>query len=316
MANGGICLFGGRKVLLPDAHPKGLVGHWTFDQVKPIDTSGNYNHGKNSIPPGPGVGARGASALFNGFDYVEVPHSPSFAAQEFAVTFWAFLSHAPVAHGADRLCPLLHKGKVNNDHAPSLLLNTRTRALKFVVSTDSDEHPSGEFVESNARMPVQRWTHFALVRKAHGLQLYVNGILDAEKTPTAATVLNEGPLYIGAVPWLRDTCNLNVLIDEVRFYSRTLDHDEVQAEAAPALGGIEPGFMHFGCSDCTVEKAAESCRDGYHLCTAMELHTGGYQVARTMGFVDWTSHVWTHAALKEEANKEALGVGLCCTDQR
>lgn len=317
MANGGICLFNGRKVLLPDAAPKGMVGHWTFDAIKPLDNSGNYNHGRNPIPPGPGVGSIGSSAMFNGFDYVQIPHSRSFTSEEYAVSFWVYLTHQPVTNGPGRQCPLLHKGGTGEEMSPALTLATDSRKLRFVQTTDSDEFPDGEFIQSHARMPVQRWAHFALVRKAHAMQLWVNGILEDERASGAKTILNDGPLYIGSVPWLRDQCNLRTYIDEVRFYARPLTRDEIQAEAAPALGGVEPAFLHFGCDDCAVVKAAESCREGYHLCTAMELHTGGYQAARTMGYIDWaTPRVWTHSMLKDDSAKDQTGVGLCCTDQR
>jgi len=317
MANGAICLFGGRKVLLPDALPKGLVGHWTFDAIKPLDSSGNYNHGKNPIPPGPGVGSTGSSAMFNGFDYVEIPHSQSFTSPDYSVSFWAYLTHQPVVSGSGKQCPLLHKGGVGDDQSPSFTVSTQSRKVRFVQSTDSSEFPDGEFVESHARMPVQRWTHVALVRTGHDMQLWINGILEAERTTATKVMLNEGPLYIGSVPWMRDSCNLRTYIDEVRVYTRRLTRDEIQAEAAPALGGVEPAFLHFGCEECTVERAAEVCREGYHLCTAMELHTGGYQAARTMGYVDWSSpRVWTHGMLKDANAKGEKGIGLCCTDTR
>ena len=41
---GALCVFGGKKVVLPDATQPGLTGRWTFDEVKPIDSSGNGNH--------------------------------------------------------------------------------------------------------------------------------------------------------------------------------------------------------------------------------------------------------------------------------
>ena len=105
-------MFEGRKVLLPDATPKGLVAHYTFDEIKVLDSSGNSNHAKYAIPAGPGVGGKGASAMFNGFDSVEVPHSPSFDSKVFSVSFWMYLYKDPAAsvrHGA-KWCPILQKG--------------------------------------------------------------------------------------------------------------------------------------------------------------------------------------------------------------
>ena len=70
-----------------------------------------------------------------------------------------------------------------------------------------------------------------------------------------------------------------VYVDEVRFFGRAITKPEVQAEAAPALGGIPPSFTQLGYSSCPLAKAkSESCPDGMHLCTEMELHSGAYQV--------------------------------------
>lgn len=67
-----------------------------------------------------------------------------------------------------------------------------------------------------------------------------------------------------------------MLMDELRFYNRVLHEAEIEAEAAPALGGIEPSHILLGCVNCLLEKASKSCIEGYHICTNIELHTGGY----------------------------------------
>ena len=326
VAERGVCLFGGQKVLVPDAAPNGLVGHWSFDGVKPLDSSGQRNHGAAAIPPGPGVGSSGASAMFNGRDSVKVPHAQSLTAPSYSVSMWVYLRRMP--EGADtkpaRNCPLLYKGDDGNHPAPSLEVNTRSRELRFVVETDSDKFPSGEFAASAARLPLRRWTHIAVVHGHHSLQLWVNGILDAKNVTEGASVFNKGALHLGGVPWLADKCGVELYVDEVRYFSRALTADEIQAEGEPALGGIEPSFLHLACKSCTLKAAATGCREGYHVCTVMELHTGGYQVARLMGWASRTTHVWSHAAVAgDEAdpahtlNKgKAQGLGICCSDQR
>lgn len=336
IAEGSICLFNGKKVLMADATPKSLIGHWSFDEAKVLDSSGNANHGKNSIPAGPGFGGHGSSAMFNGFDWAEIPHSPSFNSKEYSITFWMFLYKDPataVRHGS-RWCPILHKGKSNDEKSPSLVVNSKTREMRFVSTTGNTQAPDGEEVLSFARVPVRRWVHVALVRQEAKSLLYINGILDAANATVGKTTTNTGPLYVGGVPWLSDACHLSSYVDGLRFYSRDLSVDEIQAEAAPALGGIEPGFVRLGCLSCSLSEAGEKCPADYHLCTAMELHTGGYQVARVMGYSNWDTHVWTHGAFaKEQASgggalaaelaftavkegTQKLGLGLCCNDLR
>lgn len=57
----------------------------------------------------------------------------------------------------------------------------------------------------------QRWLHIALVRQAHRVKLYVNGIADAQNSTSGRSVANESPLFIGGVPWLRDVCNVELV---------------------------------------------------------------------------------------------------------
>ena len=83
-------------------------------------------------------------------------------------------------------------------------------------------------------------------------------------------------MYIGAVPWLKELCSVPLYMDEVRFYNKIVYESEIEAEAAPALGGIATNFIQLACINCSLPEAAESCHEGYHLCTAVELHTGGF----------------------------------------
>ena len=39
-------------------------------------------------------------------------------------------------------------------------------------------------------------------------------------------------------------------VDEFKLYNRALTNDEIQADAAFALGGVEPSFVELGCMVC------------------------------------------------------------------
>jgi hypothetical protein len=334
VAPGAICLFDGKKVLLPDAVQKGLVGHWTFDEVKPIDSSGRSNHAMHSIPAGPGVLGRGASAMFNGFDYVSIPHSEDFDGSDFSVTFWMYLYKDPKAlntHG-EALCPILRKGAAGKS-APGILLNTHTGKVTVRLTTTS-EAETAESMVSEGKVRKKAWVHVALVRKGAMTKLYLNGVLDKEKTTRGATQSNKGNLFIGGTPDRIEKCHLAMYVDEMRFYNTVLTTDQIQAEAGPALSGIEPAMVRAGCVGCSLDLAGKSCPKDYHLCTAMELHTGGYQVGRINGYATHETRIWTHAEYKTRAGGNAQnmdkvfdsagdagdaglkGTGLCCIDFR
>ncbi len=96
---------------------------------------------------------------------------------------------------------------------------------------------------------------------------------------------NNMPYFIGNTPWHKEDCNVASMIDDIRIYDKVIDIDFIQAESQLALSGVEPSFITFGCADCDVHTASASCQSNYHLCTSIELYTGGYQVARILGWV-------------------------------
>jgi len=100
-----------------------------------------------------------------------------------------------------------------------------------------------------------------------------------------SNVPNDSPLFIGNSPDYIDTCDIPGYVDEFRYYTRVLEDYEIEAEASPALGNVQPSFVLLGCIDCPSKQANVSCIEGYHLCTTIELHSAGYQVAKAMGWV-------------------------------
>lgn len=338
--SGPICYaFAGRKHnLLPNAVPAGLIGHWKFDSDTPIDSSGNGNHGVTELLHGPSPAGNGHSAAFTK-TFMMVPSSPQLKLDDFTYSFWIYLFDDGTPSGGSgssaTWCPFIRKGIHMTDtaqfaSAPALLFNRRTGRLRAEVTTSVRGTEDGEHVESNARLLPNRWMHIAMVHhsKNPSLLLYVNGILDSVLKMQGVMVSNDYPLYVGGDPFTQSHCDFTVYMDELRIFSRAVPPHQLQAEAAPALGGTDPNYVRLGCLDCSLEEAAKSCPASRHVCTSIELHTGGYQVARSLGWLSSSTHVWTHAAVTKGAEAEASpqsrqmaledpasassGLGLCC----
>ena len=196
-----------------------------------------------------------------------------------------------------------------------MYFDRKKKIIKNYVKTLEADLIQGEVLVSNARISVQKWFHFAFRKKGNELKFYVNGILDSKINLKAFATQIKSSLYIGGVPWLKDQCSFAFLMDEIRYYNIAISEDYIQAEASPVLGSIEPSFIQLGCINCNLKDAAVSCTDGYHVCTSVELHTGGYQVARNLGWLSWNTHIWSHTALKNIKEFDKLkGLALCCSD--
>lgn len=348
--SGPICL--GDQILLPPALPSGLVGYWTFDDSMPMDSSGLGSHGTSAVAAAPPFGLQGSSAAFHQ-NFLLIPGTEALNLQDFSYTFWTYLVEHNLHSGVSRLCPLMRKGLDSSQRAaeggplyassPAVFYHRDTKQLHVEIATTVDDiHTQVEGFESNSRLSLGRWYHIAVVRLSgqRKTRLYVNGVLDTTSNTNGLTKASNEPLYIGGDPTTQNTCDMPVYIDELKVYDRFLDPDEIQAEASPALSGVEPSFVRLACTDCSLETAQANCPDGYHICDSLELHMGGYQVARSLGWLDHSTHVWSHEpdanrGLHEAAAAHGLpvsgagggfgsgsgggvdgvyGLGLCCSD--
>jgi len=327
VSDGPICFSERKAALLPPAVPPGLIGHWSFDERSAFDSSGSMNHGGTEFYHGPSPAGSGHSAIFHK-NFMMVPNSRAFQAEDFSYSFWVYLSpYTGLADESPRWCPLLRKGVYVAQaqefaNAPAILFSFRTGHVRASITTNTSSRGDGEFVDSNARLVAGRWAHIAVVHHAKrgSLLIYMNGILDSTTRTRGKLVLNDYPLYIGGDPFTASQCEHMIFMDELRAYARAVSPHEIQAEAAPALGGLDPSFVHLGCLSCSLEEAIRSCPTGRAICSSLELHTGGYQVARSLGWLDAGTHVWTEAAVMKGRQQPSdntvgpplKGLGLCC----
>lgn len=348
VSSGPVCFNGGSSVLTPGVAGSDLAGHWDFDAEVPFDVSGNGNHGEGVLEHGPAPAGGGHSAYF-AKNFLTVHDAEVMHSKDFTYSFWVYLLGGALdeARDAPRWCPLLRKGVYvagaeEFANAPALMFSRRDGHLRAAVTTSVSSRGDGEFVDSHARLQPNRWVHIAMVHHHNSgaagsaavaggghLLLYVNGILDARLVMRGNLEENRYPLYVGGDPFTAEQCGFEMYLDELRLHTRAVAPHELQAEAAPALGGVDPSFVHLGCASCSLAEAVTSCPHNRHVCSALELHTGGYQVAKALGWLVSGMHVWTHASVAKKlqaqagagvgaAGKEAVaerasaGLALCC----
>jgi len=300
----GICLFGGQKVIVPDAGPPGLIGHYTFDDNHCMDSSRFGNHGAHKIAVAPGRGGTGSSASFDGSKRVQIPQSKSLAGlNEFSISFWIYFPDT-LDPKLPKDCPIIAKGLGDNRKLFSISVDASGRALAF------NSLAKGGRVSSRGRVGPRRWTHVTMIRSSRTLSLFLHGILDHTEQSSGGVQEPTSPIWIGKIPWADKKCRIPFYIDDLRIYDRVLNRNEIEAESFPSLGGIEPSFAHVGCLSCGYGDAIGSCRSGYHLCSQTELNAGAYQVARAMGWGDAQTQIWVNIGNSNPPPGARLA--MCC----
>lgn len=317
----GICIYNGENVIAPNAKLGGVQGYWSFDDNQCLDYSGLGNHAKVAVAAGHSWGGFGSSARFSGTELIEIPSSNSISAEVFSLTFWIYLEEEDTINQTGlRWCPLLQKGTDDEEEevyerTPAIFYDRDEHMLRiYITTTEIEDFPQGEYLESYARLPFQRWTHIAVVRSSQKLELYVNGVFDRSNSTEGWTEPNTSPLYLGGTPWKISECPVPFLMDELRYYDRELLIEEIFSESTGALGQIESRFIQLGCVECSLEDANSACNTGYHLCTTIELHSGAYDVVRANGWYLVSPTVWSYSALEESFDSDVLGLGICCLD--
>lgn len=124
-------------VLLPDARPHGLVGRYTFDMTKPLDSSGSRNHALGPTVAGSPWGNIGASAVFRK-NYILIPHSSSFETTDYSVSFWIYRlqdekskADAAATPPLERWCPSESIANVGTFNHSMQLFIRETRVKTF-----------------------------------------------------------------------------------------------------------------------------------------------------------------------------------------
>lgn len=146
-----------------------------------------------------------------------------------------------------------------------------------------------------SRVPVERWTHVAFVMTVDALTLYMNGIM-VGTIPTQDHKFqpNEEKLYIGGMPTYDKTCKLAFYLRQLKVYRSTrtgIPAWSIEADAFGSLGQLESSFIKLSCVQCNLSEAKAKVITGYHICTDLELFSGGFQVIRILGWNEKNEHI-------------------------
>ena len=113
---------------------------------------------------------------------------------DFGIGFWFRLDQSFT--GAYRV--ISFKGNNADQRNFAVLMRPNDNRLYYRLSTTANVNEGGDSVEA---LEVGQWNHIACVRRGNRLELYINGRRDSFATLSAATQVNDGPVYLGDTPF-------------------------------------------------------------------------------------------------------------------
>ncbi len=142
---------------------------------------------------------------------------------DFSLSFWI----RPNDQTGSRHRNVITKGNAN-DRGPLISLRPESNRLHVRVSTT---HHYNEGLESNAVLPVDQWSHVAVIHHSGELKVFLNGELDNQVTLMGQSTGNDGPMTIGVLP---DSGSIaaNAALDEIKWFGQALTEAQIAVHAA------------------------------------------------------------------------------------
>lgn len=203
----------------------GLVGHWTFDgknmtNITATDVSGNGNNGTltNMTRNGSAViGKIGQALSFNGSSYITFPHTT--ALNLYPISFGGWFKTNYAAGSRAGFVSKYTGGSANGWE--SGITNKKVYAYYFGATSDTGGPASAADFNDG------KWHHSMNVVDANGMTMYVDGIVVATSSWTAAPSVTTS-VSIGRIGEAHANADFPGSLDDIRVYNRALSAQEVK----------------------------------------------------------------------------------------
>lgn len=226
------------KIQQPSTSELGLVSWWPGDGN--TDDIANANHGMLEGGLTFAAGQVGRAFHLDGIDdSVDLGNASNLhvSAGDFTVNAWVLfnaLSHPPgenlgAPQGDMSIVDKMSTSGVNEDGWR--LIKQDDNRFYFCLGGGEQGNQCGwpaYTVFSTTQAVTSAWYHVAAVKSSSSFAIYVNGVLEDERSPVPSfTDTNSANLRIGSYPL--EGAHLNGLVDEVQIYNRALSGDKIQA---------------------------------------------------------------------------------------
>ena len=226
------------EIQQPSPSELGLISWWPGDGN--TDDIANANHGMLEGGATFAAGQVGQAFLLDGIDdSVDLGNASNLhvSAGDFTVNAWVLfnaLSHPPgenlgAPQGDMSIVDKMSTSGVNEDGWR--LIKQDDNRFYFCLGGGEQGNQCGwpaYTVFSTTQAVTGAWYHVAAVKSSSSFAIYVNGVLEDERSPVPSfTDTNSANLRIGSYPL--EGAHLNGLVDEVQIYNRALSGDKIQA---------------------------------------------------------------------------------------
>ncbi len=214
--------------------PPGIVSWWRAEGDASDSVDGNHGSLLNGASFTPGM--VGQAFSFSGSNQcVQIPYSPSLITSNCSVEAWV----KPLVQVSDFINQDVIFGQA---YGWQLVARAGTSGVRIAYAF-ATSHDTFQGVVSTNQIPIGQFTHLVGTWDGAVLRLYINGVLNAQRTPGVSPVDPGCPFYIGGFynP-AAGSCNgvsqfFNGLIDEVSCFNRALSGAEIQASYNAGVSG-------------------------------------------------------------------------------
>lgn len=205
-----------------------LVSLWDFEEGEGTTAYDRVVRNRNNLSLVQFVswiGGRVGSGLRieNSQGYAEAPHSASINLGIYTYEFWI----RPRTPASGDWSQILRKGLTNlGERQPGLWFHPGSLHLHFASSIGATNQV---WLNTQTALPVNEWSHVAIVQGQNLRRIYINGKLDAESTIAFTPYLNDKPLRVGRSGDYTSTVLFD--IDELRIYKTVLPAEAIARHA-------------------------------------------------------------------------------------
>lgn len=232
------------SVTVSNTQVAGLVAAYSFDEGSGTianDSSGQANTAtlNNGVTWATSQSEHGKAASFDGVnDYITIPNSASTNISGNALTLSMWVNPQPLAGGDSILIGKFWNTTMSSPYYQYGLELTGGTVPSFQVGTAAGVKQA----DMSGQLPLNQWSHLAVIFNGAQVQFYVNGALVSTQTLSATIVARGNPVNIGA-----DASPAQFYkgsIDDVRIYNNVLTQAQIQADMATPVGTAAAPVAH------------------------------------------------------------------------